>query len=152
MTRCSRAQRRVNGPQRLGAGGLATQDPVGEEPLSAHVAIAGGGTLVLRMANEPGREAVARSRSSSLSLILGSVVLVSLISWWLLSRSVGKPVARLIEAVERVKTDAAELPLGEAGSSRRAAQSDRPHAAAFGQARLSSVSGIQPCNRRTMTC
>ena len=45
------------------------------------------------------------------------MVLVSLISWWLLSRSVGKPVALLIEAVERVKTDAAELPpLGEAGS------------------------------------
>ena len=93
------------------------KNPVGEEPLSAHVAIAGGGTLVLRMANEPGREAVGSLTELLLSLILGSVVLVSLISWWLLSRSVGKPVARLIEAVERVKTDAAELPpLGEAGS------------------------------------
>ncbi len=90
---------------------------VGDEPLEASVAVAGGGTLVLRMANAPGQEAVRSLTELLLSLILGSVVLVSLISWWLLSRSVGKPVARLIEAVELVKTDAAELPpLGEAGS------------------------------------
>ena len=62
-----------------------------------------------------------RSRSTPeeflLGLLLGSVILVSVISWWLLSRSVGKPVARLIEAVERVQTNATELPpLGQAGS------------------------------------
>ena len=113
------AGRHVELTVRSVAGRVAWQlkNPVGDDPLEARVAIGGGGTLVLRMANEPGKEAVGSLTELLLSLILGSVVLVSLISWWLLSRSVGKPVARLIEAVELVKTDAAELPpLGEAGS------------------------------------
>ena len=100
-----------------GAKAWAINADVGSDPLSAHVTIAGGGTLVLRMANAPGIEASRALTELLLSLILGAVVLVSLIAWWLLSRSVGKPVARLIEAVERVRSDATELPpLGQAGS------------------------------------
>ncbi len=100
-----------------GALAWALKQDIGSEPLEARTPIAGGGTLVLRMANTPGREAVSALTEFLLALILGSVVLVSVIGWWLLSRSVGKPVARLIEAVERVETAATELPpLGEAGS------------------------------------
>jgi len=102
---------------RGGAMAWQLNQDIGADPLEARTPIAGGGTLVLRMANAPGREAVSALTEFLLGLLLGSVILVSVISWWLLSRSVGKPVARLIEAVERVQTNATELPpLGQAGS------------------------------------
>ena len=91
--------------------------PVGDDALIARVGVSGGGTLVLSLENAPGEEAVSALARLLLGLIMGSVALVSFIAWWLLSRSVGQPVARLIQSVEKVRTDATELPpLGEAGS------------------------------------
>ena len=86
------------------------QGQLGPKPITVTRGIRGGGALRVRISTDLTSLTLDRLTQTLLLLSLGNVVLVTLLAWWLLNRSVAAPVGRLIQAVERVQSESDELP------------------------------------------
>jgi two-component system, NtrC family, sensor kinase len=73
--------------------------------------IRGGGRLVLKTAATSPALGLASLIETLLLLSLGTLVVVGVLAWWLLNRSIAQPVAQLIGAVEEAQSDGTELPV-----------------------------------------
>jgi len=86
------------------------QGSLGPRPIVIKKPVPGGGMLRVRLSTNLTNLTLDKLTRTLLLLSLGNVVLVTLLAWWLLNRSVAAPVGRLINAVEQLQSEADEFP------------------------------------------
>ncbi|MBM65540.1 MAG: hypothetical protein CMH55_04820 [Myxococcales bacterium] len=86
------------------------QGSLGPRPIVIKKPVPGGGMLKVRLSTNLTNLTLDKLTRTLLLLSLGNVVLVTLLAWWLLNRSVAAPVGRLINAVEQLQSEADEFP------------------------------------------
>ena len=86
------------------------QGSLGPRPIVISKAIRGGGILRVRLSASLTHLTLDKLTRTLLLLSLGILILVTLLAWWLLNRSVAAPVGRLIHAVEQLQSEADEFP------------------------------------------
>jgi len=86
------------------------QGSLGPQPIVISKGVPGGGALRVRLSTNLTNMTLDKLTRTLLLLSLGNVILVTLLAWWLLNRSVAAPVGRLIHAVEQVQSEADEFP------------------------------------------